>query len=159
MEEEGDTTAKKNASLPGNETGRQRWLMANKPGAAQVLLDKLRVRTTSDGFCKLSKLIPSKKNGYIQVSHNGANKFATLQEVVMWAKGEIRARPGYQISHLCDKPACTNKDHIITESSVDNNSRKNCGAVVSYIQDGEKKYLQACRHFPRCIVFIPGFKS
>ena len=59
------------------------------PATAQRYLDTLTFQV--DGWCRLSTLAPTKEGGYVQVSHGGANKFAVLQEVALWAMGEGRA--------------------------------------------------------------------
>lgn len=121
---------------------------------AQKQIDAL--DTVEDGFCRLVKLKPSKENGYIQLSWQGANKYAVLQEVLIWAKG-LQAQHGQHISHLCDKPRCAIKEHVVVESPAENNSRKNCGMVIDCAHC-PKKY-HACRHQPPCITFVEGFSS
>lgn len=118
--------------------------------------------TVQSGFCSLSTLKPTKAGGYIQVSAQGANHFAMLQEVCLWARGinvsgldDIRSALmrglDSQISHLCDQPACTLPEHVILESAVENNSRKNCGRVIPCPHEGCPKFIQTCVHSPRCI--------
>lgn len=128
-------------------------LMADA-AAAQRLLDDM--PTVANGFCRLSLLAPSKENGYVQLSKWGANKFAVLQEVLLWSKGQT-APYGSHVSHLCDKPKCTLREHVVVESPEVNNSRKNCGMVIDCAHCS-KKYL-ACRHDPKCITFVAGFAS
>jgi hypothetical protein len=59
--------------------------MQQDPELCKRLLDKLDY--DKDGFCEISHLVPTKDGGYAQVSFGGANKFTTLQEVVLWAAG------------------------------------------------------------------------
>lgn len=111
---------------------------------------------TEDGFCRLSPMKPSKAGGYIQVSDGGANKFATLQEVLIWAGGRDLTG-GAQASHLCCRPSCTVIEHVIPESAEENNARKNC-VVFGNCHHCSKKVL-VCQHTPTCIKFCPGFAS
>jgi hypothetical protein len=124
--------------------------------ACDEVIGRLQQTSVKDGFCLLSVLKPTKEGGYIQLSSEGANKFATLQEVLLWARGD-RLQPGQHASHLCDKPKCLMKEHIVAESPVVNNSRKNCGRVIKCAHCD--KYYQACDHSPRCVTFIEGFAS
>lgn len=100
-----------------------RLRLSASPAEAQELLSGLDYR--EDGWCRLCVLAPSKAGGYIQVSWRGANKFAVLQEVVLWARGR-GLDPGEQASHLCGNPACFSLTHIIAESEVKNQNRKGC---------------------------------
>lgn len=59
----------------------------------------------TEGWCTLLDYETTKKDGYVQLSRDGANKFATLQEVLLWSKGE--EKPAYSgksdpndVSHL-----------------------------------------------------------
>ena len=74
--------------------------------ASEASLFLLDLPHTIQGWCKICTLKPNKHNGYIQVSWEGANHFAVLQEMVLWAQGKI-AGVGEQYSHLCGQPACT----------------------------------------------------
>jgi hypothetical protein len=56
---------------------RQRF--AGSPAQAQEFLEHLDV--APNGYCLESKLAPSKENGYIQLSYQGANKFCVLGEM------------------------------------------------------------------------------
>lgn len=125
-----------------------------KPEMARGILSKL--PTKQDGFCRLAQLAPSKEGGYVQVSHGGANKFAILQEVLLWSKGQ-QAQADQHISHLCDKPTCVIPEHVCVETPKVNNSRKNCGMIIDCAHC-DKKYV-ACKHEPKCIGFVGGFGS
>ena len=70
-----------------------------------------------------------KKTGYVQLSWEGANKFCVLQELVVWAQAK-QIQNNDQCSHLCHNPKCTVLSHIILESSVANNARKNCSVFL-----------------------------
>jgi hypothetical protein len=110
-----------------------------------------------DGFCKISKLKPSKDGGYVQLSWGGANKFAVLQEVLLWARGVILEGNGDQCSHLCGKTLCTLPKHICKESAEKNNNRKGC--VVWWDCPHCPKKILICCHEPKCIKFAPGFAT
>jgi hypothetical protein len=131
-----------------------RYLLAADADAARQLVAGL--NTDIDGFCRLSKLRPSKEGGYVQLSHGGGNKFATLQEGLVWAQG-LHLSEGMHISHLCDKPRCTIPEHVVLETPIVNNSRKNCGLTFDCTHC-EKKIL-ACKHNPKCISYVAGFPS
>lgn len=109
----------------------------------------------------MSKLAPNKDGGYIQISAQGCNKFAILQEVVLWAKGVTVPEPRHEwhISHLCDTPSCILPEHMVLETPSMNNSRKNCGQVIQCAHVGCQRFLRACKHDPPCIVYVEGFKS
>lgn len=142
--ERGDETIKKIELM--------RLQLERVPEQAQALLDSL--ATEQEGFCRLSKLKPTKEGGYIQLSWKGANKFAILQEVMLWAKG-MYCPYGMHISHLCDNPRCVIKEHVIIETPQQNNSRKNCGQTIQCAHC-DKLYL-ACKHSPPCITFVEKF--
>lgn len=115
------------------------------------------LKTEKDGFCRVSVLRPSKAGGYIQLSSGGANKFAVLHEVLLWCKGEIKTTDNQHISHLCDKPSCAVKEHVVLKAPATNNSRKNCGMVLDCPHCELK--IQACKHSPRCITYVEGFNT
>jgi hypothetical protein len=107
------------------------------------------------GFCRVTTLVPSKIGGYVQVSYKGANKFATLQEVLLWAKGIYKGSD--QCSHLCGEPLCLCIEHVIVEDVTANNRRKGC-CIVFPCSHCDKWYL-VCKHQPLCVTYVPGFKS
>lgn len=137
-------------------------------GAAWDLLQQLRQNSEKSGLCLSSRLKPSKRGGYIQVSFKGANKVMTLQEVLLLVAGkdiEVARAEGqamvppvvFHASHLCDNPACLIPEHICIEPADVNNSRKGC---VVWFQckghDGCNKWFLVCPHDPPCIAPIPG---
>jgi hypothetical protein len=113
--------------------------------------------TRNFGFCKSTTLKPSKEGGYVQLSYGGANKFAVLQEVLLWAGGVTRVDSGDQCSHLCGNPLCTLPEHVCLEDAKKNNSRKGC--VVWWDCPHCDKKIKICQHEPSCIKFVPGFIS
>lgn len=113
-----------------------------------------------EGWCRLCTLAPTKTNGYIQLSFEGANKFATLEEVLLWARG-LDLGLGEQASHLCGRPACLEKDHIVAESEIKNQNRKGCRVWVECphrVKNNCKKKVGVCLHVPMCIKFAPGWE-
>lgn len=109
-----------------------------------------------DGYCKISKLVPTKEGGYAQVSYGGANKFATLEEVVLWAAGGTKGI-GQQCSHRCHKTLCKEVGHVCSESIQKNNERKGCLVWIDCPHCDQK--ILVCVHEPKCIKFAPGFGS
>jgi hypothetical protein len=111
---------------------------------------------TMDGFCRISKLVPSKKNGYVQVSWGGANHFCVLGELLLWSRG-VTLVNGNQGSHLCGKPPCLVAEHLCSETARDNNLRKGCMVWVDCFHCDLKYHI--CTHLPPCVKFCPGFGS
>lgn len=155
------------------------------PGGGQALARQILngQKVTAFGWCELIDLVPSKKNGYIQLSWDGANKFATAGEVCLWAQG--RSKPvendlpkGYALeehlagvsgqgsleaSHRCNHPRCRVWEHVCLESHTANEARKGCIVWVSCSPScsgcrGEKVIL-VCPHNPCCIRAHPNFRS
>lgn len=126
------------------------------PALSAKILSSL--ATKDCGFCKITSLKPSKEGGYVQLSHGGANKFAVLQEVLLWAGGvTLEDGEDQQCSHLCENPLCTLPEHVWRESTKKNNNRKGC--VVWWDCPHCEKKIKICQHEPSCIKFVPGFKS
>jgi hypothetical protein len=124
-----------------------------------------RYEGTSDGWCSVVKLTPSKNDGYAQLSYMGANKFAVLQEVVLWAKGDVipvslRGEPRKQASHLCKNKLCKTLSHITMEDEILNQRRKGC-RVWRDCPHGEsdncRLKLFLCTHEPCCVKFAEGY--
>lgn len=130
--------------------------MSTDPALARQVLDGL--DTEFNGFCPCCKFKPSKEGGYVQLSFEGANKFATLGEVLLWSKGVTLNVAGDQCSHLCGNPLCCDATHVVVESAQKNNQRKGC-LVVWQCFHCPKVYL-TCPHGPSsCIKFVSGFSS
>jgi hypothetical protein len=119
---------------------------------AREILDNYAI--VIDGWCKLVQLVPTKANGYIQVSAKGVNKFAVLQELVLWASGR-QVLPQEDCSHLCHHPRCCVETHIISEPSIVNQARKNCLVYISCHHCS--KHIFLCSHTPPCIRFASGY--
>lgn len=127
-------------------------------GLNQELSDyvrKLATEGSPSGYCRLTKLVPTKQDGYVQISLVGLNKMMTLGDALLILGGRWQYKgTGMQASHLCDQPRCTVADHVIPESTTMNNSRKNCGGVMR-CPCGNRGWLVVCEHRPMC---IPSFK-
>lgn len=124
------------------------------PPLAQYVLDTKypTSKCRREGFCwLLDGMVGNKgtKGGYVQVSYWGANKFALLHHVVLWAGGYDLSE-GLDASHRCHKPSCTVVGHVVPESTFDNNGRKGC-QVVQRCPCGRGWQL-LCRHRPTCIM-------
>lgn len=130
-----------------------RLRLSSDPVEARNLVDSLPFR--SEGWCRLCTLKPSKEGGYIQVSWQGANKFATLQEVVLWASG-CALRPGEQCSHRCCQPACLNLGHVVAESELENQRRKGCLVWVD-CRHCALKILVCVHGGQKCIQYCEGY--
>lgn len=126
------------------------------PEYAESVLARYDKDATPQGWCRVIGLRESKENGYVQVSWAGANKFAVLQEVVVWANGET-VQAGEDASHLCHQKKCVNRSHIVPESSLSNQARKGCRVWVSCSHCSKKVFV--CFHQPACIKYCPGFRD
>jgi hypothetical protein len=134
-----------------------RLTLMNDKMVAQKVLDGYK-DFTQDGWCQL---VNGKSNkpvgGYIQVSWNGANHVACLQEVVIWSKGEF-VGIGQQCSHLCNRSTCKVRDHIVVESELKNQNRKGCVVWTDCLHGCTEKELR-CTHDPPCIKYVQGYES
>lgn len=54
-----------------------------------------------------------------------------------------------QASHLCDRPACFNEQHIVDETPKENNSRKGCPGDQVCQDHGH--LILPCLHSPKCL--------
>jgi len=145
------------ASVRGSNTSAR-----TSPGAqlARAILGSLKAK--ADGWCRLSVLQPTKKDGYVQISYAGQNKFAILQDVLVWANGWSKGE-GQQASHLCGHPLCTIPEHVCLEVAIYNNARKGCVVWVWCSKFCGRcsglKVILCCTHTPSCIKFCEGFAS
>lgn len=123
---------------------------------AMDIVSKYSRRAVVSGWCRISLMKPTKRNGYVQVSSGGANKFAVLQELVVWASGS-HVGTGEEASHLCHQPLCLCLDHIVPEPRIVNQGRKNCLVWVPCHHCA--KTIFVCPHSPACIKYCEGFDS
>lgn len=157
-----------------------------RPGAVSAcrdILRNLRERGNSllpaNSWCELCTLKPSKQGGYIQLSWRGENKFATLQEVLIWSKGQVRpatfdVKEGetiittaggqeFDVSHLCHNTRCMVADHVVAEPRQQNNGRKgclpwiSCSPACSLCSGNRVVFL--CTHDPPCIRWHPAYSG
>lgn len=138
---------------------------------------------TEHGWCRLANLEPTKKGGYVQLSWEGANKFATAGEVCLWAQGvskpvqapevpkdyipEGSTVPGWtgrelaDASHRCNHPRCLVWDHVCLESHTANEARKGCPVWVTCSLSCREcdggRVIFLCPHVPCCIRAHPGY--
>lgn len=111
-------------------------------------------------------LVPSKEGGYAQVSVDGFNKFITLGKMLGCAAGlyidEVLGRNNgkekMEISHRCHNPLCIIPAHVLLESAVKNNGRKNCRVFIgcSHADEGCELSQIVCQHEPMCIKHAEG---
>jgi len=154
--------------LPDERTTRRK-AHGDGPSLAQSVLD--RISYTTDGWCKLVNLAANKSGGYPQVSSGGANKFATLGEVLLWSMGISKPElpigtPGSavpDVSHLCARPRCKTGGHVCLESKAENNARKGCIVWVACSTTCARchgaRVILVCSHGPPCIRSHPGYES
>jgi Zinc-binding loop region of homing endonuclease len=125
-------------------------MSSGDPQMARQVLDRLTTEKVS-GWCKEVSLIPSRDGGYVQVSWGGVNKFAVLQEVVLWAQGQEKANPNDHVSHRCANPRCKTVGHMVVESAGENNRRKNCLVHIACTHCHRR--ILVCPHSPLCIKY------
>ena len=131
---------------------------SNDPQAASGLIQRYLIAGTPVGWCVFTHLRVSRC--YAQISADGANKFAILQEVLLWSRGIIK-QPGEDCSHLCHNPLCCIAEHIVAEPAEKNQTRKGCLVWVPCPHPavcGDKKYF-LCRHEPYCVKFCEGYRD
>ena len=126
------------------------------PNTARRVLQRYNAEAVPNGWCREVRLQESKEGGYVQVSWAGANKFACLQTVVVWANGQ-EVKTGEDASHLCHNKKCLNPQHIIPEPTKLNQHRKGCIVWVK-CNHCEKK-LFVCPHGPTCIKYCEGYRD
>jgi hypothetical protein len=140
-----------------SEVTRMRLILESDKNKCLELLKGIK-KWHTEGWCELVDMVPSKDDGYIQLSYRGVNKVAILQHVVVWSKGDFLRRPDDQVSHLCHHPSCRKSEHVVIESAGENNRRKNCLVWIVCPHHPDSKII-VCQHSPRCIKFAEGFSS
>ncbi|KAK3290606.1 uncharacterized protein B0H64DRAFT_52502 [Chaetomium fimeti] len=133
-----------------------RVLFSQSPVRAQESLELRLVSTPKSGFYYNTVLVPSKNGGYVQLSFEGANKFCTLGEMLVWAQGFV-VEGAMQVSHLCHDPLCTVAAHVVRETAAENNRRKGCVVWVDCPHCCLK--IRVCEHAPICIRYAPGYET
>jgi len=113
---------------------------------------------------------PNKKNGYVQIVVNNklkdlikeaddknyketnrvfsktSNRGTLLHRLVTLAYRGPPPHSSYEASHLCNNRLCVNHYHLIWETSLDNQRRKNCIRFRKY----KHRLLDVCPHDPPC---------
>jgi Zinc-binding loop region of homing endonuclease len=83
--------------------------------------------------------------------------------VALWAKGvelDLRVEAQReQSSHLCHRARCFNPDHVVVETELKNQRRKNCPVWVDCPHDDCLLKVRACVHEPMCVRHCEGFAS
>lgn len=99
------------------------------------------------------------QKGYVQIktnSHGKPNEKVQLHQLVLWNHSNPQTRElsrkliltrGYEVSHLCHNPLCTEAEHLWTEKSEVNKSRRYCEVNFSF----NGILFSVCRHTPKCI--------
>jgi len=101
--------------------------------------------------CWISMKVSNQK-GYVQLCLDGM--YFCVHVVAFWEKEGKGPAEGFHVSHLCHNPACFNPDHLISESSKDNNSRKGCLVWIP-CPHCKNSVIGICPHQPSCIKDIP----
>ena len=157
----GTGSSKKTSSLltPEQEEALERMLGRCKRGPK--IPKKIRQKHKQWARCLITRLKPVKSKGCVQVTC-GLKK-VTLSTLILHSTGIERG--DLQASHLCGNSQCAEASHIILETSLDNNLRKNCRGYVlippfevTSPTTGEKfmtspRFHSACKHKPHCIIF------
>lgn len=59
---------------------------------------------------------PTRDSGRVELSFDGANKFAVMGKILLWPKGvTLNSVTGDQCSHLCCNPLCADAAHVVVE--------------------------------------------
>lgn len=134
-------------------------ILENTEVAKQELFNVTENRSHTEGWCCISDLAPSKKNGYVQVSIQGHNHLMVMQNLVLAASGYSSAvyDVNVQASHLCDNRRCCTLGHIVPESAKLNNSRKGCRGWVPCPHTACTTPIFICPHSPPCIRYHSAY--
>lgn len=112
------------------------------------------------GWCQISRLRPTKSDGYVQLSFEGAVHFVVSQWLVLWEAGLSLGPPAeqpLQASHLCNNRRCLASGHVCVEPAQENNRRKGCVVWLPCLAHGRIQLV--CPHTPRCVLHCEGFAS
>jgi hypothetical protein len=152
---------KRRKSVGSDRTVALRDRFRSDPELCKRLLARL--PSTRVGWCDIVSLKPTKSDGYIQVSWEGCNKFAMLQQVVLWAAG-YDVLEGEDCSHRCHNTACKTVGHVVSDPTSVNQGRKGCEVQHPCLPGHGDCYQWTCPHgtadsFVCCIKYAEGFNS
>lgn len=134
----------------------------NLPYAKDLLQKYLKKKTINNKGCFIPHKVP-RKEGYVRISVTPGNtekafggyytteKYFYLHQLAWHAAGKDVPLDSavMHLSHLCSTPNCFNVDHIVLETPLVNNSRKNCGVDHDCPKCGH--VFSGCKHEPKCI--------
>jgi len=104
----------------------------------------------SDGYVRYSITAGSAKTAFGPSAKEVERTFY-LHHLAWYATGHKMPVPRKEhLSHLCSDSRCFNVKHLIVETPEVNNSRKNCGYLVT-CPCGCNHTFVACPHSPPCI--------
>jgi len=96
-------------------------------------------------FIHWRKLIPTKEDNPQILRSDGFPPGS----IVLAYNGIFAKNPTDQISHLCDNPKCIKVNHLMWETSSENNNRKGCPGWIKCNCCDELH--DVCIHTPKCI--------
>jgi hypothetical protein len=107
-------------------------------------------------YCWECELAPSKNKGYVQASYKQC-RVQTINVLSFIDKEKRDVGQGMHVSHLCGNTKCYNPQHLIEESALQNNARKNCLVWVDCPHcNAGTGVIMTCTHDPRCIKRFPA---
>jgi hypothetical protein len=139
--------------MPPKTANTVRYLLMH-PEEANKVYTKLLHSSTGHGSCILTKNVPTKPDGYSQVGIqiDGVQRKIMTHHLSMIATGRrLPEKKCDEVSHLCHNRRCINSSHLIVESKVDNNGRKNCMVWIPCPHEDCTKRISVCTHSPKCI--------
>ena len=103
-----------------------------------------------DGYVRFS-VPPGKAKEAFGPSAEEKESTFYLHHLAWYVAGKQMPLPRKEhLSHLCSDSRCFNVAHLVVESPIVNNSRKNCGFVVTCPCPCNHEFLP-CDHKPQCI--------
>ncbi len=116
-----------------------------------VLTQQRELHSKTEGWCLVSTLKPYSPKGYVQPSIHDRKPLPLHVLSFIDEKGFQPDGRTLQVSHLCHTPACFNPEHLIAETPLANNNRKNCLVWIDCQRC--KKVWRLCKHEPPCIKY------
>jgi hypothetical protein len=145
---------KKVRAAPGMALMAEKFDDGTKWALAKVSLGK-QPTTTNNLGCTLLNRKGNKgkgKDGYVQVGGTGVqlcSNFVAFFQHMSLRQARRALKTGFHVSHLCGNSKCVNVEHLVYESALENNSRKNCCGVSECSKCGHK--MRTCSHTPVCL--------